>query len=178
MNVLKQVLVVLLGLTGLALLVSFVLPSHWEVSRELTINVWPSEVHHVAGDLDTWKTWSLWSLAADPAATIQTSPQSNKIGSTLTWSGPSLGHGSLELKTLNRDEGLTFELKLRGGKELVEGSLHYKEITTGATVVTMTLHGDVGGDPIGRYMAIARGYTMGPDVVESLSRLKRLVERG
>ena len=37
--------------------------------------------------------------------------------------------------------------------------------------------GDVGGDPIGRYRAIARGYTMGPSVVEALARLKDLAER-
>ena len=39
------------GLAGLALLVSFVLPSRWEVSREMTFNVWPREVHAAAGDL-------------------------------------------------------------------------------------------------------------------------------
>ena len=177
MSVLKQVFVVLLGLAGLALLVSFVLPSRWEVSREMTVNVWPREVHAVAGDLDTWKTWSPWSLAADPAATVQASPQSDAIGSTLTWSGPELGRGTLELKSLDRDKGVDFELRLRAGKELVHGSLRYSEITTGATVVTLTLRGNAGGDPIGRYLAIARGYTMGPSVVEALSRLKRTAER-
>jgi hypothetical protein len=177
MSVLKQVFVVLLGLSGLALLVSFVLPSRWEVSREMVLNVWPQEVHAVAGDLDTWKAWSPWSLGADPAAVIQASPQSDRLGSTLSWVGPELGKGSLELTRLDRDKGLEFELRLRDGKELVHGALRYGEISTGATNVVFTLRGDVGGDPIGRYRAIARGYTMGPSVVEALARLKDLAER-
>jgi len=177
MSASKQVLVVLLGLVGLALLVSFVLPSSWEVSREMHINVWPSEVHEVAGDLDTWKVWSPWSEAADPAAKFQVSPQSDEVDSTLEWTGPELGTGSLRVARTDRERGLEFKVHLRGKKELVLGSLHYDEISTGATIVTLTLRGDVGGDPIGRYRAIARGYTMGPSVVESLSRLKKIVER-
>lgn len=177
MSVLKQVFVVLLGLLGLALLVSFVLPSSWEVSREMHVSVWPREVHAVAGDLETWKAWSPWSTASDPGAKFELSQTTTEVGSTFSWTGRELGTGKLKVTSTDRDKGIKFELSLRGGKEVVHGSLGYQEIVTGATIVSLRLRGDVGGNPIGRYLAIARGYTMGPSIVEALSRLKRTAER-
>ncbi len=177
MSVLKQVFVVLLGLLGLALLVSFVLPSSWEVAREMHISVWPREVHAVAGDIETWKAWSPFGTAADPAAKIEIQTEKGEVGSTLSFTGPELGHGKLTITKSDREKGLEFELQLRGGKEIVHGSVSYTEIVTGATVVSFRLRGDVGGNPIGRYRAIARGYTMGPSIVEALARLKRTAER-
>jgi hypothetical protein len=177
MSVFKQVFVVLLGLLGLALLVSFVLPSSWEVSREMHVSVWPREVHAVAGDLETWKTWSPWSTAADPSAKFELSAETSEVGSTLSWTGRELGTGKLIITSIDRDKGIEFELRLRGGKEIVRGALGYQEIVTGATIVSLRVRGDVGGNPIGRYMAIARGYTMGPSIVEAIARLKRTAER-
>ena len=43
-------------------------------------------------------------------------------------------------------------------------------------MVKWTLRSEVGFDPVERYVALVRTYTMGPDLVDALDRLKQKVE--
>src|SRR5687767_4609219 len=174
----KQLALVLGGLAGLAFLISFVLPGHWEVAREMQIVVDAREVHHVAGDLANWSTWSPWSKTVDPKATCTASANSSALGATYEWSGPELGKGSLKITASDYDKGVWFDLGLRNGREPVKGVLQYTELPNGGCMVKFSLRGDVCNSPVGRYVALMRGYTTGPDIVDSLLRLKTRVERG
>jgi len=175
---LKHTLVTLICLVSLAALVGLVLPSTWDVSRTAQIQNDIPHCHAVVGDLETWQQWSPWSYSVDGQVRFQQVLSSQGPGATLNWNGPKIGAGKLTVLTESRVEGLTFDLALRGGAERVQGAVTYRDINGSATSVTMTMHGDVGSDLIGRYRILVRTYTVGPDVVDALTRLKRRVETG
>lgn len=174
----KQFALVLGGLLGIALLVSFVLPGHWEVARDMQINADSYDVHRVVGDLETWNDWSPWGRAVDTSAQVTVGPEGSVVGGRYEWKGRQIGSGNLKITSTSDEQGMTFEIGLRGGAERVLGTLRYELAPNGGTLVRFTLRGDVAGSPVGRYIALARGYTTGPDLVDALTRLKRRLERG
>lgn len=174
----KQFALVIGGLLGIALLVSFVLPSHWEVSREMQIGGDSYDVHRVVGDLETWNNWSPWSRTVDATTQVTLGPLGSAVGGRYEWKGKSVGTGNLTITSTHDEQGLAFDLGLRGGSEHVRGSLRYEPAPSGGTLVRFTLRGDLNANPIGRYIGLMRGYTTGPDLVDALTRLKRQIERG
>ena len=62
-------------------------------------------------------------------------------------------------------------LERKYGKELVQGSLRYQEISTGATIVTMTLRGDVGGDRRGARHCAGGGSAISRALAQFLAAL-------
>jgi uncharacterized membrane protein len=174
----KQLALVLGGLLGIALLVSFVLPGHWEVARDMQINADTYDVHRVVGELETWNDWSPWGRGVDTSAQVSVGPEGSVVGGRYEWKGKQIGSGHVKIVSTSDEQGLTFELGLRGGAERVQGTLRYEPAPGGGTRVRFTLRGDVSGSPVGRYIALMRGYTTGPDLVDALTRLKRRIERG
>lgn len=175
---LKQFAAVLAGLVGLAFLVSFVLPGRWEVVRTMQINADNYEIHAKIDDLESWSSWSPWGREADPSATVTLGDDHRGVDGSMQWNGEELGQGNLTIRSSDRERGMVFDVGLRGGRELVRGSISYEMAPNGGTIVRFQLTGDVSSSPVGRYIGLMRGYTTGPDVVDSLSRLKRILERG
>lgn len=176
MGVLKNLAIFLICAVGLAGLVSFALPTTWEVSRELQIGLDSRTVHETVGDLSTWNTWSPFGIAADSSVTFTTGASTTREGATAEWSGEDVGKGSLKITASDQDKGVWFDLTLGGGRERAKGVIQYEDLPSGAIMARFSIRGDVSSDPVGRYVGIFRGYTMGPDLVESLSRLKKITE--
>lgn len=174
----KQLALVFGGLLVLAFLISFVLPGQWEIAREMQINAESHVVHRVAGDLETWNEWAPWGRGADNTAKVTVAADSASVGGRYEWKGEGIGSGHAILTSTDDETGLGFDLGLRGGREPVKGLVRYEPAPSGGTLVRITLRGDVSSSPVGRYIALMRGYTTGPDLVDALTRLKRRVERG
>ena len=170
MTVLKNIAIFVAWALGAAVGVSFLLPAHWEVQREVRIQAEPRDVHRVLADLETWEVWSPWGLMVDARVTT------NAGSSTLTWSGPEVGSGAVVVTAAEPAGGLWFDLDLRG--DPVKGVFQYQRDDGGATDVRWTLRAEAGSNPLGRYRALFRRYTVGPEVVSALTRLKSRVERG
>ena len=176
METFKSIALCVICAVGLTVGIAFVLPRTWEVTREIQIQAFPADIHHVVVDLETWKDWSPWGLMADNAANTEVGAHSKGVGATLAWSGPEVGAGSLRVLSEDRRSGLKFDLALRGGKEQVKGSIDYEEVRRGECRVTLTLNGDVQSNVIGRYIAFGRKYGLGGDLASALARLKKRVE--
>lgn len=174
----KQLSLVLGGLLAILFLISFVLPGQWEVTREMQVNAEPYAVHRITGDLETWNNWSPWGRGADGTVKVVVGPDPTAVGGRLEWDGKSVGSGHLVVTSTDEEKGMLFDVALRGGREPVRGTLRYEMAPTGGTMVRFTLRGDVSSSPVGRYIALMRGYTTGPDLVDALTRLKRQLERG
>jgi len=162
---------------GVLALASFVLPSSWEVAREIQIHAEASEVHRVVADLETWDAWFPWGRRVDPGVEMEVGSPARGAGARLAWNGPRVGKGSLKVSFEDPAKGLWFDLARRNDRERIRGAFQYEELH-GSTMVRWTLRSEVGIDPIERYIALARTYTMGPHLVDALERLKRQVESG
>jgi hypothetical protein len=178
MDTLKNVAWFLGVLVAIFLGVGFVLPPEWEVSRDVTIQADTRQVHWVLRRLETWKVWCPWGVMVDGAVQMQTGPESEGTGAQLTWSGPDVGSGSLTLTSEDRDSGLAFDLRLGRGRQPVHGEFRYEVRGPGTTHVTLTLRADAGYDLLGRYVGWARSRSIGRDVSEALTRLKKRAEAG
>jgi uncharacterized membrane protein len=172
----RTLIVFALCTTGALALVSFVLPSSWEVAREIQIHAGAGEVHRVVADLETWAHWFPWGRSVDPGVKMDVGAPARGNGARLAWNGPQVGDGSLEVSFEDPAKGLWFGLARRGDRERIKGVFQYEELDGSSTMVKWTLRSEVGFDPIERYVALMRTYTMGPDLVDALERLKRQVE--
>ncbi len=124
MTVLKNVFIFLLCVAGIATGVSFVLPSTWEIAREVQIPVDAYGAHAYLDDLSNWKDWCPWGSAADPSIQLNVSPRSQGVGAELSWiGGKKVGTGSLKLTQSDPVKGIAFDARLRGGNVAVKGIL-------------------------------------------------------
>ncbi len=178
MSVLKNVFIFLLCVAGIATGVSFVLPSTWEITREVQIPVDAYTAHAYIDDLSNWRDWCPWGSAVDPSVQLTTSPRSRGVGAELTWNGKQVGRGSLKISMSDDAKGVGFDARLRGGHEPVKGMLELRDLASGATVIKFTLRGDVSRNPVGRYFALLRNYSTGPEIVDALTRLRKRLELG
>jgi len=178
MNAFKQILGLLLCFAAIAVGIGFALPAAWEVSRDVTIQAPPGDVHAVVDALDTWKNWSQYGFRVDPAVRMETGETAKGVDARLTWDGPKVGEGSLKVTASEHDRGLWFDLSLRGGREELKGVFQYEPQRSGATIVRLTLRSNAGTNIFGRYLGFARRYGLGRELAETLTRLKRRVETG
>lgn len=172
----KRTLLFLTCLVAIAYGVSYALPGSWEVSRKMQVGVDSSLIHEVAGDFETWGRWSPWCGLVDPSVKLEPSKRSKGVDATLDFEGEDLGTGTITLTSSDPDKGLWFSVDRPGHKEQVQGVIEYEHLPNGTTMVQMTLRGDVSASPVLRYVALMRNYTTGPELVEGLSRLKKLSE--
>jgi len=172
----RKLIVFALCSTGLAAAVSFALPSSWEVAREIQIQAEADEVHRVVADLETWVHWFPWGRHVDPGVQMDVGSPARGAGARLAWRGPQVGDGSLKVSFEDPAQGLWFDLARRGDRERIKGAFQYEELHGSSTMVKLTLRGEVGLDPVERYLALARIYTLGPDLVDALERLERQVQ--
>ena len=82
-------------------IISAFLPSRYEVERERMVDASASEVFAVLSDLSTWPDWTAWNVERDPEAVFEYDGEGE--GSVMTWDGPALGLGRLELTEVQQD---------------------------------------------------------------------------
>lgn len=168
-----------LAVVGFAALVivgaGFFLPSDFAVERSVIVDAPRERVFNLVIDPREWKRWTVWN-ERDPKMEIAYDGPPFGQGARWSWKSASEGNGSMVFTRVVPNESLGYELLFADFGMKSEGEIVLTPAGTG-TRVTWTNRGDVGRNPLKRYLAITMDRLVGPDFEAGLANLKRVAER-
>ncbi len=160
--------------TLLVVVVGFILPSSYTVSRTVTINADPVHIHTFVGDLEQWPAWTPW-VKADPTIVVTFGDKTTGVGAHQSWTGDG-GGGELTFTRSDPTWGVAYDMSLGDGKYNTESTMEYIH-DGGTTDVVWTMRGDLGHNPFNRYFGLMMGPMIGPMFEDGLNRLKLAAEK-
>ena len=166
----KWTLVLLLLVVAAVVVIGqFVLDGKYDITREIAIKAPPAEIHKQVGDLREWPNW-LPFTKHDPSVKTEIEKPTG-VGASQTWTSK---NGNGELKFTKADEKEVAWDMLFDKKYASKGSLSYARAGDD-TRVAWRMHGQ-NDDFMGKWMAVAMPYMVGPMFDEGLVDLKKKVE--
>lgn len=169
-------------LLGFAILVALILiagvtvvPRHWTVSREITVNAEPAAIYPWLVDIEKWERWNAFSLN-DPDI-VHTYPGAKTgVGAESRWTSRKFGDGKAKIVKAYPEMGVTFELRFGEREEPAIGSLAFGKLEPGKTTVVYSVSGDNGFNPAYRWMSLFMKGFMCKFFDQSLAKIKELAE--
>lgn len=168
-----------LAVVGIAALLvvgaGFFLPTSFAVERSVVVDAPADRVFNLVVDPREWKRWTVWNQR-DPDMEISYGGPPFGQGARWSWISKSEGTGSMTFTRVVPNERLGYELSFPDFGMKSEGELILAAAGKG-TRVTWTNRGDVGRNPLKRYLAVSMDRLVGPDFEAGLANLKQLAER-
>jgi len=169
----KKILIGLVAIIVILVVVGFLLPTEYEVSRYIVIDAKPSKIHDLVGDLRRWEDWMTWK-DEDPSLEITFGKKTTGVGARQTWTGKE-GVGEIVFTSSDSKRGVEYDMSFEQGRYTSAGSILYEEMGK-STRVTWTMKGDWPVPVVGGYMVLLFTPMIGESFEESLGNLKSRIE--
>lgn len=150
-------------------------PAHYFVERTIVTQAKPEKIFPIIADLKTWEDWTAWNKELDPTITRTFSGSANGTGAVMSWDGKKTGQGEFKFTDATPPTKLVYSLAFEHGKYLSTGAF-ILETSPKGTVVRWTNEGDLGANPISRWMGLFMDRLMGDDFSKGLAKLKDRAE--
>ena len=173
MKIVKWLAIIIAVVVVLFVLIGFTLPKDYSVERTVVIQADPAAVHTLVGDLTAWDQWTPW-LDADPTIVTTFGDVTSGVGASQTWTGES-GDGKLTFTQCSPETGVLYDMSFNEGKYVSIGALDYT-LVDGGTQVTWRMAGEMGSNPISRYIGAMMDAMVGPMFEKGLGQLKSAAE--
>jgi uncharacterized protein YndB with AHSA1/START domain len=157
-------------LGGLALSPTF------SVVRSTVIAAPPEKVYPLIAQTRRWKDWGAWNRR-DPAMRISYSGPDSGVGAVWEWKSSSEGDGRMTFTAAEPGQRVAFDLYFPDFGTTSKGELRLAADGAG-TRVTWTMNGDLGRNPLVRWMTLFMDRLVGKDFDAGLANLKALAEAG
>lgn len=174
---LKKILIATATLVGLLLAIGLVLPSKFRVERSTILQAPPEAVYPYVANLERWREWAPWRAEKYPGSQWNFGGPQVGVGAVHSWSGGSVGHGTLSLTEAEPKTGVAYEMSVEHGRYLVQGRISFAPEGQG-TRVTWVDEGDVGGNPLAHYLVPLIRSRLGGYLEEGLAGLAKQVAPG
>ncbi|MDH4199970.1 MAG: SRPBCC family protein [Spirochaetia bacterium] len=176
MPLIKNLLLVIVIITGLLFGISLFLPSKWEVKRSAIIHASADAVFPFINDLHRWSQWYPWTRDMDVSMVSIYEGSETGVGSIKKWTGSDIKNGRIEIvkSLLNREVHYVF--KSDQSKMIVYGSLVISKPEPGDVKITWTDRGDTGWSLLARFSAGGIDEAIGKKFDEGLNKLKKIAE--
>lgn len=171
---LKSLLVFVAVLVVLFVIVGLMLPTAYEVRRDVVIQAPIGVVHPFVNDLEMWSTWEPWR-EEDPTIQITLGSTTKGVGASQSWAGDS-GSGELTFTKSDPDSGIAYDMIFDDLYES-KAEVTYHAESDGSTHVEWVMTGDTGTPVIGGYFALMMDSMVGPMFENGLKKLKTAAER-
>lgn len=176
MKFLKWLLVGVIALAALLVGGGYLLSSKFVVTRSTVINAPAEKVYGFVASPRAWKQWSVWNRR-DPKMRIEYSGPEHGTGSKWSWKSESEGDGEMTLTRTEPSKLVAFDLYFPDFGTTSKGELTFEAQGPNATKVTWTMNGDMGTNPLFRWMALMADSMVGKDFEAGLAGLKDLSEK-
>jgi uncharacterized protein YndB with AHSA1/START domain len=174
-KLLKALLILVLVLAAVLLLGGLMLSSKFSVSRTVQIQAAPDKVYGLVANPRHWKQWSVWNQR-DPAMQIEYSGPESGSGAVWAWKSKTEGDGKMTFTTAEPGKRLGYALYFPDFGTTSQGELRLEPNSAG-TQVTWVMDGDMGSNPLFRWLALFGDKMVGPDFEAGLANLKKLAEQ-
>ena len=176
MRIVKRILLALVAIVILLVAVAYALPSHYNVARSIDIDAPPSKIYPLVVNTRAWKQWSVWNQR-DPNMTIVYSGPESGAGAQWKWHSKSEGDGEMTLTSAEHDRRIGYKIFFPDFNSTATGAMTFEPISSGKTHVTWTNEGDLGNNPMMRWMGLAMDKMVGNDFAAGLANLRALATR-
>jgi uncharacterized protein YndB with AHSA1/START domain len=173
---LLQTAFAVVALIGIALtLGSLLLSGDFKVTRSQLVAAPPERVYELVVDPRRWKEWSVWNRR-DPAMQISYEGAASGVGAVWAWKSATEGDGRMSFTAAEPARRLAYDLYFPDF-----GTTSTGEITLAAegsgTRVTWSMAGNMGSNPVFRWIALFADRMVGKDFDEGLAQLKQVAEQ-
>jgi uncharacterized protein YndB with AHSA1/START domain len=175
LKVLKWLLIVLVALAALLFVGGYALSPQFKAVRSTTINAPADKVYALVADPREWKRWSVWNQR-DPAMAVTYSGPASGVGAAWEWKSATQGDGKMSFTAAEPGKRLGYELYFPDFGTTSTGALELAPEGTG-TKVTWIMNGNMGSNPLFRWIALFGDKMVGPDFEAGLANLKALAEK-
>lgn len=175
MKVVKWIAIVLLALAAVLVGGGYLLSPKFTVTRSVTINAPADKVYALVADPRQWKQWSVWNKR-DPAMAITYSGAASGTGAVWAWQSKTEGDGTMTFTAAEPGQRLAYDLYFPDFGTTSSGELRLAA-QGASTQVTWVMNGDMGRNPLLRWLALNADSMVGPDFDEGLAGLKQLSEK-
>ena len=156
--------------------VAYALPSHYRVARSIDIDAPASKVYPLVANVRAWKSWSVWNRRDPNMEIVYAGPESG-AGAQWKWKSKSEGSGEMTLTDAEPDRRLDYTLYFPDMDAHARGTITFDATSPTSTRVTWTNVGDLGYNPMMRWMGLAMDRMVGDDFAAGLANLKVLATR-
>lgn len=175
MKFLKYLLIIVLLAAAIALGGGLLLSPKFTVLRSVEINAPPSVVYPLVADPRAWQKWSVWNRR-DPSMQMSFSGEPMGAGAGWAWISESQGNGRMAFTAAEPNEKIVFNLFFDEFNSVSSGTFLFEPIGNG-TRVSWVMNGDMGGNPLMRWFALASDKMIGGDFAAGLANLKAVAEK-
>lgn len=165
----------LLGIVALLVIVSFIIPKTYKVERSVFVKSKPGMIYRLASNFPQWHLWAPWTKETDSTVIFEMTGEPGQVGTSWKWNGETLGNGEMILSELIPGELIAYDLAFDHGKYNSKGKIVIENQGDSAKVSWLD-EGDLGYNPISRYMGLFMDRMMGPDFEKGLAKLKTVAE--
>ncbi|MGJ3243180.1 MAG: SRPBCC family protein [Opitutales bacterium] len=177
MKTLKRILLALVLLVGGWIGLAYLLPGTYVVSRSTLIEAPRESVWPLVANLDAWPEWGVW-FERDPDMDLAYSMKKRGEGATLSWQSETEGNGRVEVLTYDAYKGYSYELTFEAWDMRAIGTFTLNPYRDGAaTRIIWTDTGDLGYNPLLRWLGLFLDGMIGPDFEAGLANLKERAEQ-
>ncbi len=175
MKTFRKIIVGLLVVIAILVIVAYVLPKSYNVEKSVYIKSDKMVIYDLVSYLEKWDLWEVWNKQMDSTLTYTLTGKDGEAGVVRSWTGKKLGQGDLGITGLKPGQEVDYSLAFQNGKMKSTGKFLI-EPEGDSCKVTWTNTGDLGYNPIGRYMGLFMSKMLGPDFEKGLSNLKKIAE--
>lgn len=175
MRIVKWILGIVLGLGLILWLGGYALSPTFKVTRSVRVDAPPATVYPLVADPRPWKQWTVWNRR-DPSMTIEYFGPPSGAGAGWAWKSASEGDGRMTFTAAEPDRRVAFELFFPDFGTTSTGDLSFVPDGSGTTV-SWTMNGNMGSNPLLRWMTLFADNMVGKDFEGGLANLKALAEK-
>jgi uncharacterized protein YndB with AHSA1/START domain len=175
LKLLKWVAISIVGLVAVLFIGGLALSPEFKAVRNTTVNAPAEKVYALIADPREWKRWAVWNQR-DPAMAITYSGPPSGNGAVWEWKSKSEGDGKMTFSAAEPGKRVAYELYFPDFGTTSTGALELASEGSG-TRVTWIMNGNMGSNPIYRWMALFMDRMIGPDFEAGLANLKAISEK-
>ena len=174
MKTLKKIFLGIVIIILLLVIIAFFLPKTYHVERSTVIKGDKVVIYDLTSNLRKWDLWTPWK-ELDTVAVYELVGKDGQVGTLRKWDGKVIGNGQMILTQLVPVEMVGYDLSFQHGKYQSKGKIVIETAGDSAKVSWID-EGDLGYNPISRYMGLFMGKMLIPDFDKGLAKLKKVVE--
>jgi effector-binding domain-containing protein len=163
------------GIIAVLVIIGYIIPKSYKVERVNYIKSKPLTIYGLASNFKLWHLWVAWTKEVDTTAVFEINGEPAMVGTSWKWDGKDLGNGELVLSKLIPGQIVAYDLAFDKGKYRSKGAIIIENLGDSCKVSWID-EGDLGYNPINRYMGLFMDKMMGPDFEKGLAKMKLRAE--
>jgi len=175
MRALARVVLGVAVVIAIVVAVGLLLPRGYRVERSIEIAAAQERIFANLEDPRAWVKWTVWNQR-DPNMALEYSGAPAGVGAKWAWRSKTEGTGSMEFTRVEAPALIEYRLFFPDFDAASTGQIRLAPAGTGTRVVWSN-QGELGSNPLMRYIGLFMDSMMGPDFEAGLKNLKALAEK-